>query len=173
MKKKIIFGLFAFLLVFASHTAYVIWDTERIASQWVQLDNANWLSRYLEQNNYMLSLSYGISAGFTVYALLRFLELRNKAGAGGMIGGITLTGGLYFGACFLLGCCGSPMAVVYLNLFGVSVLGFAKPIILITTLISLAIGVIWLERKSKASGRCCGKDQPCQQTQIQIASTDD
>jgi hypothetical protein len=34
------------------------------------------------------------------------------------IGGFSLTGFLVATGCFLVGCCGSPMLVVYLNLFG-------------------------------------------------------
>jgi len=172
MKKKLICGLSAFTIVFLIHAAYTIWDTERIASKWLQLDNANWFSRYIEQGNYMLGMSYGIAAAFTVYALLRFLELRSKAGASGVIGGITLTGVLYIGGCFLLGCCGSPMAAVYLSLFGSKALGFAKPFILILTLISVAIGLFWLEKKSKVSAKCCATDGSCEEIPGQIAPND-
>jgi hypothetical protein len=95
------------------------------------------------------------------YAFLRLREGQAK-GVAGILGGATLTGLLYFGGCFLIGCCGSPMLVVYLNLFGASVLGFTKPLVLALTMISIAGGYVWMERKVKTAtcncpgGKCNG-----------------
>ncbi|NIA31624.1 MAG: hypothetical protein GWP06_17160 [Actinobacteria bacterium] len=105
----------------------------------------------------MLGISYALAGAFTIYAFLKFQSNRKKPGIAGMIGGLTLTGALYGGSCFLLGCCGSPMLAVYLGLFGPSFLGFTKPIILITTIFSLFIGFWWIEKKTKECS-CVDKD---------------
>lgn len=70
-------------------------------------------------------------------------------------GGISFTSVFYFGGCFLLGCCGSPMFAVYLGLFGVSFLGFEKLILLMFTVTSVVIGYIWMEKKTKTLEGCC------------------
>jgi len=73
------------------------------------------------------------------------------------VGGVTLTGILYVGGCFLLGCCGSPMLTVYLSLFGSSFLGITKPLVATITTVSVVIGYFWIEKKSKS---CCeGNDK--------------
>ena len=84
-------------------------------------------TQYFERQDFLLGLSYAITAAFTVYAIVNFLEKR-KSGIAGTIGGFTLAGILYFTGCFLTGCCGSPMLTVYLSLFGSSILGIAKPL---------------------------------------------
>ena len=72
-----------------------------------------------------------------------------------MAGGISLIGVLYFAGCFLLGCCGSPMLIVYLNLFGASFLGFTKPIVLALTVVSITLGYLWMERRAKTACVAC------------------
>ena len=151
MRKKILYPLAAFIAVLSLHASYSIWKGIRVSRKWVQIEDINWLKVYLERNDYLLSLSYALAGAFTVYAFMRFRE-RRKAGVAGVVGGLTLTGALYVGGCFLLGCCGSPMLAVYLGVFGSSFLGFAKPLVLILTATSIAIGFFWLERKSRA---CC------------------
>ena len=60
-----------------------------------------------------------------------------------------LTGILYIGGCFLLGCCGSPMLAVYLSLFGSSFLGFTKPLVATITTVSVINNWTFLDRKEK------------------------
>lgn len=160
MKKRILYPAAGFLLVFVLHAAFSMWRAAKISSQWVGLEDASPFRLYLGSRNYFMSLSYGLAAGFTLYALSRFLANR-KRGVKGVIGGMTLTGVLYFAACFLSGCCGSPMLPVYLSLFGASFLGFAKPLALLLTLISVSIGFVWMERKKKmADGKgCCQAEE--------------
>ena len=157
MRKRILYPLIAFITVVILHAVYSIWKGIRVSRKWVQMEDIDWLRLYLERQDYFLSLSYALAGAFTVYALFRFLE-RRRNGAAGVIGGLTLTGILYIGGCFLLGCCGSPMLAVYLGLFGSSFLGFAKPLVLVLTTISIAIGFFWLERRGKA---CCGEGECC------------
>ena len=155
MKRKALYPLTAFVIVLIFHAAYSIWKAIRISRKWVQMGDINWLRLYLERRDYFLGISYALAGAFTIYALTRFLE-RRRSGTAGVIGGLTLAGVLYVGGCFLLGCCGSPMLVVYLGLFGSSFLGFAKPLVLILTATSVAIGFFWMEKKDRA---CCAEGE--------------
>jgi hypothetical protein len=65
-----------------------------------------------------------------------------------------LTSVFYFLAlagCFLVGCCGSPMLVVYLSLFGAWFLPLAKPLVAVVTTISIAAAWWWMRRKQALS----------------------
>jgi hypothetical protein len=115
------------------------------------------LQIYFEQQNYLLSIAYALALSFTVYAFLKVSESR-KCGMTGIAGGITLTGLIYAAACFLLGCCGSPMLTVYIALFGASALGFRKPLVLSLTLLSVSAGFIWLYKKTRTRAECCSEN---------------
>ena len=151
MRRKTLYLLTTFILVFLFHAVYSIWKASQVSQQWVQLENISMLSLYFERQNFFLGFSYALAGAFTIYALLKFLQNRRSSIAG-VVGGITLTGILYVGGCFLLGCCGSPMLAVYLSLFGSSFLGFTKPLVAVITTISVVIGYFWIEKKSKS---CC------------------
>ncbi len=99
-----------------------------------------------------MGLSYALAAAFTVYSFMRFSR-GQRGGLSGAIGGITMTGVLYFGGCFLLGCCGSPMLAVYLSLFGSSYAGFTKPIVLVVTVVSIGLSWLWMQRKTGANNK--------------------
>ncbi len=142
--KRTLYPALAFFGVFFLHGAYLLWS----ASRWVSLDDASPLSRYIVQQDYFMGLSYGLAAAFTVYSLMRFAG-GQRGGLGGTIGGLTMTGILYFAGCFLLGCCGSPMLAVYLSLFGSSYAGFTKPIVLVVTILSIGVSWLWMQGKSK------------------------
>ncbi len=148
MNKKIIYPAAAFLAVFLLHGAYTVWN----AAKWASIGNDSLLSRYLGNQDYFMGLSYGLAAGFTVYSLMRFTS-GQRGGLGGAIGGLTMTGILYFAGCFLLGCCGSPMLAVYLSLFGSSYAGFTKPLVLIITMLSIGLSWLWMQRKAGANNR--------------------
>ena len=156
MRKKALYPLAAFLVVLVFHATYFTWRAARMSKQWAQLGNANSLQLYFEQSNYLLSLSYALAGSFTIFAIMRFSEHR-ACSVAGAAGGITLTGLLYVGGCFLVGCCGSPMLAVYLSLFGSTFLGFAKPLVLVLTAVSVGIGFFWIEKKTKAL-RSCGAE---------------
>ncbi len=142
MKKKA-YPALAFVGVFLLHGGYLLWN----ASRWASIDNASPLSLYLHQQDYFMGLSYGLAAAFTVYSFIRFTG-KQRGGLSGAIGGITMTGILYFGGCFLLGCCGSPMLAVYLSLFGSSYAGFTKPIVLVVTLVSIGLSWLWMQKRA-------------------------
>lgn len=149
MTKILIPGL-GFIITFIFHMLLNVWNTMKTYSQWVQIEPLNPFLEYWNNQNYFLGLSYGLAVGFTVFAVMRFRE--NSIFAGGLVGGLTLTGILYFGGCFLVGCCGSPMLAVYLSLFGSQILGLTKLLILVITLISVFIGYFWVNRKTDS---CC------------------
>ncbi len=148
MNKRVIYPAAAFVGVFLLHGAYLLWN----ASRWISIDNASPFSLYLQQQDYFMGLSYGLAAAFTVYSFMRFTR-RQRGGLGGTIGGLTMTGILYFAGCFLLGCCGSPMLAVYLSLFGSSSAGFTKPIVLVLTVFAIGISWLWMRKRTCADNR--------------------
>ena len=144
-------------------------QSKRVAGLWGEAGTTNYLALYIEHSEYLIGASYAMAVGFSVFALIRFLENR-KNGIAGFVGGITLTGVLYVAGCFLLGCCGSPMLAVYLTLFGSSFLGFTKPLTFVLTFASIIVGYIWMQRKSIARAdssvglTCdCIGDEKCKQ----------
>ncbi len=166
MRKKIILSLTAFVVVLILHSSYFAVQGKRIAERWAVTNETNYLRLYVERSEYLIGASYALAIGFSVFALLRFLETRKK-GFAGLVGGITLTGALYVAGCFLLGCCGSPMLAVYMTLFGSSFLGFAKPLTFALTLASIGVGYIWMERKSVSEAptcRDCEGEEECKPT---------
>lgn len=162
MRIKFVFPVIAFIVIFLVHASYTAYQASMTSRRWVQLADTSWLSLYLQGRDYFLGMSYALAAAFAVYALMMFLAKRKK-GAVGVIGGVTFTGILYGGACFLTGCCGSPMIALYVGLFGPSFLGVTKPLTLGITAASVAIGFVWLRRKEDASTDCCCDDEKCRE----------
>ncbi len=111
---------------------------------------AGWLPAYLETGSYWLGYSYALSLAFAAVALRRFLRDRSRATGGLALGGFTLAGFLSVTGCFLVGCCGSPMLVVWLNLLGARFLPFAKPMVAAITTLLIA-GACWGMRRRA----CC------------------
>lgn len=155
IKKKIIMKAFypsaTFILIFLVHAVYSIWKPLGNPEECVQSENISPLVLYFNRQDFFLGFSYALAGSFTVYAFLRFLQNR-RCGVVGILGGFTLTGGLYIVGCFLLGCCGSPMPFIYMSILGTSFLKFTKPIIAVITTISVIIGYFWIEKKNKS---CC------------------
>lgn len=157
MRKNVLYLLLAFISIFLVHTFYSIWKASRISQQWVQFENMSLLSLYIKRQDFFIGFSYALAGAFTIYAFLKLLQ-NLKSGIGGIVGGMTLTGILYIGGCFLLGCCGSPMLAVYLSLFGSSFVGFTKPLVAIITTVSVVIGYFWIEKRDKS---CCEGNEKC------------
>lgn len=107
---------------------------------------------YFQEKEYFLGLSYAMAIAFTVFAISRLKTNRNR-GTLGTFGGVSLSVALYAFGCFLIGYCGSPMAIVYAGLFGISFIGFTKPFIFFITSLSIAIGY-WMMRR-RPQGECC------------------
>lgn len=154
MKKKITYTVISFFGVFFIHFAYSVWQIIETASKWKQVNAVNPYWQYFERQEFFLGLSYALTAAFTVYAISNFFEKR-KLGIAGTVGGLTLAGVLYFAGCFLTGCCGSPMLAVYLSLFGSSIAGFTKPLTAGLTTMSVILGFVWINRKSKTKECAC------------------
>ncbi|MCL4511166.1 MAG: hypothetical protein M1470_08870 [Bacteroidetes bacterium] len=144
--KRFLLPLTGFFVVPAIHASYTIFENVRLAEHWATETDPNYIALYFSNGEYLIGASYALAAAFSIYALARFVRNRNK-GIAGVLGGMTLTGALYVGGCFLLGCCGSPMLAVYLTLFGSTFLGFTKLLTFVLTLASIIVGYIWLERK--------------------------
>ncbi|MDE3056578.1 MAG: hypothetical protein KGJ59_01290 [Bacteroidota bacterium] len=161
--KKILLSSSAFVAALVLHASYFVIQAKTLAERWAMTNETNYIQFYVERSEYLIGASYALAIGFSVFALLRFLETRKK-GFAGLVGGITLTGVLYVAGCFLLGCCGSPMLAVYLTLFGSSFLGFTKLLTFALTLSSIVVGYIWMERKSLPETDCCEGEEECKPT---------
>ncbi|OGH61644.1 MAG: hypothetical protein A3G34_15890 [Candidatus Lindowbacteria bacterium RIFCSPLOWO2_12_FULL_62_27] len=104
---------------------------------------------YAATQSYFLGFSYALSLAFAVWALRRYREDKLCGSRSLAIGGITFSGVLAVAGCYLLGCCGSPILVVYLNLFGAALLPLARPLVAVITLLSVAAAAWWLSRRSR------------------------
>lgn len=143
----------AFAAVLAVHIAWhaVLPDQDPAQSRWVTVPAAgtsSWLVSYWSAGDHWLGLSYAMSLAFAAYALRRFLELRSRSARNAAVGGVTFGGFLAVAGCFLVGCCGSPMLAVWLNLFGAAFLPFAKPLVAAVTAVFLLATWIWMRRRS-------------------------
>lgn len=156
VKKRFILPAVTFAAVFLFHAFWLMNAAIQASRQWVQTENMYKMSLFLyfKQLNFFTGFSYALAGSFTVYALVRYIENRG-CGIAPAAGGITLTGLLYAGGCFITGCCGSPMLAVYLGLLGPYFLGVTKPLIALITALSVVLGFLWMDRKSK---KCCSQE---------------
>lgn len=149
-----------FAVVFALHLWLTTREQERVAAQWVEVEGGHpepaW-RQYFDRGDHWLGYSYGLAAGFTMFAIGLTIRQRRRA-AQGVLGGVTMLGVLYGAGCFLIGCCGSPMLAVYLSLFGASVLGLLKPLVALITTLSVAVGAVVLLRRSRSDS--CDSCEP-------------
>jgi hypothetical protein len=149
-----------FLAVFVGHAIYSGFCAEAAPAGWADLDVSSTavgplgLLAYWHGQDYFLGFSYALASAFAAWALSRCISSRGKeVTAGAAAGSVTLVGVLMASGCFLIGCCGSPMLAIYLGLFGAKVLGFAKPLTALVTLISVSCGYWCLSRRF-AQGKC-------------------
>lgn len=105
------------------------------------------MAAYMAGQHQYLGFSYAASLAFATAAFGRYRQRRTRADRNLALGGITISGFLAVAGCFLVGCCGSPMLVVWLNLFGAKFLPFAKPLMAGVTVVSLGIAWWWMKRK--------------------------
>lgn len=159
--KSNILPLAAFLATFAIHFVWsgLFPESDPNQAKWVLVPvDRSWWSLYLESGSYWLGYAYALSIAFVVVAAQRYFRTRCRTSGTLAVGGITLTGGLAVFGCFLLGCCGSPMLVVWINLFGAGFLPLAKPLVALLTSLSIAIAWGWLVRRhhdgSQVQGSC-------------------
>jgi hypothetical protein len=122
--------------------------------QWVvipAITETSWLRTYIETQSYWLGYSYALAFSFASVALQWYREQGTCTSRNAAIGGFTFSGLLAVGGCFLIGCCGSPMLIVYMNLFGAAFLPLAKPLMAGITTVSIILAGIWMYRKSSAA----------------------
>jgi len=144
--------LVAFLVTLIIHYVWLglFPETDPAQSQWVLVPvERSWWDLYLETESYWLGYSYALCVAFIVMASQRYLLTRCKASGRMAVGGVTLTGGVAVFGCFLIGCCGSPMLIVWINLFGAGIVPLAKPLIALMTTASIALAWLWMDRRSK------------------------
>ncbi len=161
MKKRLLIGTAAGVLVLLAHFGYQAWRQQEMLERWTSVGQRDVLLSYLQSQEVLLGLSYGLSAAFFVYAIVAYRSQYQKSGLQAVAGGLTLSGALYAGTCFLLGCCGSPMLGVYLALFGSPFLGLTKLATLVVTLFTVTLGFFWLERRLKVQPSCCDETTEC------------
>ena len=133
-------------------------DVDPAQARWASIPGAetsSWLNRYLEAQSYWLGYSYALSLAFATIALRRYRETRYCSKTSLAIGGVTLSGFLALAGCFLVGCCGSPMLLVYLSLFGAWFLPLAKPLVAAVTTLSI-IGAWWWMKTRGTGGELVG-----------------
>ena len=148
--------------------AHYIWsglfpEVDPAQARWATLpgvDAPSWLNRYLKTQSYWLGYSYALSLTFAAAALRRYREKRYCSAKTLALGGATLTGFLALAGCFLVGCCGSPMLVVYLSLFGAWFLPLAKPLVAIITTLSI-IGAWWWMKRRQSSADPASTSSSC------------
>ena len=112
---------------------------------------ASWWDAYVAGGWYWLAYTYGLTGAFTVAMLQRFIAARRERGSGALegglaVGGLTVTGAIGASACFMLGCCGSPMLAVWVSVFGASCLPYEKPFIAGLTTVMLGLTWLWMAR---------------------------
>ena len=139
-----------FVAVAAFHYVWLGFFPEQdpAQSRWVAVDDErSWLQSYLEAQSYWLGYSYALSFGFAAVALRRYREHQSCGTRNLAIGGVTFSGVLAVAGCYLIGCCGSPMLVVYLNLFGAAFVPLAKPLVAALTTATIAGAWWWMRRR--------------------------
>lgn len=119
-----------------------------------------WLQKYIKEQEYFLGISYALSLSFMAFAFLKYKENRKNALKAGVGSGLLAV--LLWFSCFFFGCCGSPMIIVYLNLFGLSTLRIPKAALLLMTVIFIGIAYILLIRKPF---NCCCDGKPCKENE--------
>lgn len=131
-------------------------EQDPVQTQWVLLpDQTSWLSEYIKSEEYWFGYSYALCFAFVASSIQSYRKSQCATSRNAAIGGATLSGFLAFAGCFLIGCCGSPMLVVWLNLFGAAFLPFAKPLIALITTITIFGMWGWMSFKGKASPADC------------------
>lgn len=141
--RKVFITIATFIIVFILHIFYFK-VTERGCG------STPWLQKYIKEEGYFLGISYALSLSFMAFAFLKYKENRENALKAGLGSGLLAV--LLWFSCFFFGCCGSPMIIVYLNLFGLSTLRIPKAALLLMTVIFIGIAYILLIKNPNC---CC------------------
>lgn len=162
---QLLIPIIVFIVVITGHFVWlgIFPEQDPAQNRWTTIGpgtDINWLQKYIANQDYWLGFSYALSFSFAAYAIYRYLEERARNTRNFAIGGLTFSGFLAVAGCFLIGCCGSPMLIIYLNLFGAAFLPLAKPLMAAITTISIAVAWIWMERR-KRTASSCDCTEPC------------
>jgi hypothetical protein len=156
-KNQWLFPTISFITTFILHYIYLGLFPEQDPAQsgWAVIPiEVSWLGKYIEEQNYWLGYSYGLSLAFVVGAFEKYRQSRCRASGSLAVGGLGFSGVLALAGCFLVGCCGSPMLIVWINIFGVAFLPFAKPLVAIVSTVTMAVAWWWLSRKMRTATIC-------------------
>lgn len=156
--RSVILSAGVFIFVFILHYVWLGFFPEQdiAQNQWVILPTGtSWFRTYIESQNYLFGYTYGVSLGFAAYAFQKYSQSKCGFARNMAFGGVTFSGVLAVSVCFLIGCCGSPMFVVWMNLFGAAFLPFSKILIAVLTTVSVLVGWLWMTRRiSKSKEEC-------------------
>ncbi len=147
-------GLLPSVVFVATLGVHFLWlglfpDQDPAQSAWAALPPqgpSSWFPTYIEAGSFWLGYSYALSVAFAAVALRRYHRNRSCGAGRFAVAGVTWTGVLSVAGCYLVGCCGSPMLVVWLNLFGATFLPFAKPLMAAVTTLSILAAWVWMVR---------------------------
>lgn len=148
----------AFVAVFTAHFIYSGLYAEQAPAQagWASVGPApTWLQSYARSGAFWLGYSYALPIGFALAAFRHYRCTAARCSAKLAMGGLTLSGVLSVGGCFLVGCCGSPMLVVWLDLFGAAALPLAKPLLAGITTVSIVAAGWWMRRARRRNAAAC------------------
>lgn len=146
---RVVLPLAVFLGVMAIHYFWIGYSPfEEAQTQWVEIDTDLGLwQRYISAQEYYLGFSYALSFAFTAIAFRSYREKSFCNTSKFAIGGLSFSGGLAVAGCFLVGCCGSPMLIVYTSLFGMKYASFAKPFIAGLTTLIIICSWLWMRKQ--------------------------
>jgi hypothetical protein len=148
--RRVILPVSVFILTFILHYIWhvIFPENNPIQEQWVIIpDKISMFDKYIDSQNYWFGYIYSICFAFIAVALRSYKEIQCKTSQSMAFGGITFGGIIAATGCFVIGCCGSPMLIVWINLFGVKFLPFAKPLLALLTTVSIGIALWWMRRK--------------------------
>lgn len=156
--RRAILPITVFMTVLIVHFAW-LWvfpEQDAVQSRWVTLEiEQSPLDLYVENQSYFLGYSYALALSFTVVAIRSYREHQCFTNKKFALGGLTFSWILAVAGCYLIGCCGSPMLVVYLSLFGSTFLKFAKPLVAFITTLSVALSWWWIRKDKTSNLRSC------------------
>lgn len=114
------------------------------ASPWAALpppSTAGRFDAYLANGGLWLGYCYGVAAAMALMAVVFFANRRARSGQGAFFGGITLSGVLAGSACFMTGCCGSPMLAVWVGLLGAAAAPWLGPFAALVSTVTAVVAV--------------------------------
>lgn len=160
---RVLLPVSVFCLAYGLHYAWFSTHPEPVKlTQDICEDGCNLPSmwdRYIQTQSYLLGYTCALGFAFAADALRRYVELRSIAARNMAAGSFGLTALFGGGACFLLGCCGSPTLPVWLTLFGSNALPMAKPIAAGISTVAVAAAFWWSYQKQTVL--CCAPGVSC------------